>query len=434
MKRYISVVIMIIMIMVFAGCNDQTASNTPTTPQKKPALNSLAGIELNPPSLSAAITDVLIGREQFIKGGLNREQYLWDYYFPNACETLDVDRVNIAFVDMDQDGNDEIVFEMIDWLVLREENGKVYGYSFSFRQMDRIYADGTFSPLSTVTDGGTVYRIEFLEDGKYKLHVLCKQEYVDGETLNYVGDDQVSDAEFEQIYASHVNSGSVDWRSFDQIAPYDVCYKDGIYSLYSLVGYRVDVEFEKEYESGNMPKLDPSFKADSYEFSCMLTELTNGRNNPKTSDYYFSFVDLNQDGALELLFYRCDGVVHAIFTVVDGMPRMVDAFGSERMAKITESGEIMIYTNKGSDLAVSVVKLTSNSTEHQILEQFGSKCSEDTKIEYYQIVDGREIVIDQQQFHELEGRDLFSIQFPVPIPFVNDYHHTHININSNGAG
>ena len=134
------------------------------------------------------------------------------------------------------------------------------------------------------------------------------------------------------------------------------------------------------------------------------------------------------------MFYRCDGFVHAIFTVVDGMPRMVDAFWSERMAKIIPSGDIMIYTNKGPDLSVSVVKLTSNSTEYQILEQFGSKCSEDTKIEYYQIVDGREIVIDQQQFHELEGRDLFSIKFPVPIPFVNDYHHTHININSNGAG
>lgn len=432
MKKLTALLLSLIFLLSIAACTNknvspiQSSTKATTKPGIQPPgeseLFSKAGIKQEP-YLSPAFMDVLTGKKPFFNAERNEEQYLWDYQFWNACSLLDETRSYITIIDMDHDGQNELIFCMIDNLILREENGKIYGYGFTFREMEYIYSDGSFSPHDTVEDGGTLYTIEFLENGKYEFHLLCKRKYVDGETINYVGDKQVSDAEFEKVYAEHVNTGWAVGCKLSEFSDYDARYKDTINSLYRIVGFRLDSEFEYVYNNyGFIPTPDSGINADTYEFSCMLVELTNGCNDLKMSDYYFGFADLNQDDVLELLFYRRDGYIHAVFTIVDGMPKMVDAFWSERWAKITESGDIMIFTSDGPNVSVSVVKLIANSTEYELVEEFGTKGSAETNTQYYQVADDTQVIIDEQKFDELCHRDLYKIQFPIPVTFENTYY------------
>lgn len=438
MKKSICVTIILIMVLSMFGCGtpgDGAVSTTtstqvtttipttvPTTPPVDVQLDLYAGMEFVSPDFPAAFAEVLNGRTDCMEAYWNVKKNLWDFYFPNMCSNLDAELADVAFVDMDQDGKEEMVLNMFDTLILREQDGKVYGYDFSFRQIYTIYKDGTFSPVEHVDSGGKIYRLEFLENGKYVQHVLCRQEYVDGEPQSYVDEKPVSEAEFERVFAEHENSGELEWKKLKELVPFDNRYRGTAQGMHRLVACRFDDEF-MEVCWPEIPFLDASIHVEAEGFSEMFLDLTDNIDDTKYGNYYYTYADLNQDGELEFIYYRKDGFIHAIFTIVDGEPQMVDVFWSKRKARITQSGDIMILANDGAGMSVSVVQLIPNSTEYNTVAEFGVIGFAETGTQYYKVIDGSPVAIDEQRFNEWMACDLMDVPFAVYIPFVVDLNH-----------
>lgn len=435
MKNITAIALLFTIILALVGCTNQagdtintttaiTTQATTTMPSTKPTTApeasvqlSLAGIAQELP-LSPAFMDVLYGKS-FYDVRDEEEQYLLDYSFPNACSIFDENRVSVKLVDMDQDGKDELIFRLVDTLILREDNGTVYGYSFSCRQMDGIYADGSFDTIGNIKDGYSLYTIKFLPNGGYETDRVCKIEYGEDETKQYfVADEPASKEEYDRVYHAHIDTGIVISIPLSEFAPYDVRYLKPIDTMRRFIGYRLDDEFDMFYYPGEILSVDPSMDADSYELSCMFLDLLYGVEDPS---FHFSFIDLNVDGVLELIVFRSDGFIHAIFTLVDGEPKMVDAFWSERWAKINQAGYIMIFTDQGEDLAVSVNDIIPNSTDYQVVAQFGME-----KDRYFKVVDHVDVTIDTEEFNALANPELLKVQYALPISIVGLYYNREI--------
>lgn len=74
-----------------------------------------------------------------------------------------------AYLDMDEDGENEIVLEMdygFDgaFEVLKEIDGTVYGYNFGYRSINPLYEDGTMMGSSGAADN-EIYRLQFSTTG-----------------------------------------------------------------------------------------------------------------------------------------------------------------------------------------------------------------------------------------------------------------------------
>lgn len=74
-----------------------------------------------------------------------------------------------AYLDLDEDGQNEVVLEMdygLDgaYAVLKEIDGTIYGYDFNYRSINPLYADGTIMGSNGAANN-ELYRLEFTTDG-----------------------------------------------------------------------------------------------------------------------------------------------------------------------------------------------------------------------------------------------------------------------------
>ncbi len=104
--------------------------------------------------IPAAYRNIIFGNVKFVFE--SKEIALDEFCFPYSGLSITAcDDVKYAIVDMDRDGENEVVITGAngDMLVLHDENGKIYGFDFSFRNMDRIKTDGSFEWNDTTSEG-----------------------------------------------------------------------------------------------------------------------------------------------------------------------------------------------------------------------------------------------------------------------------------------
>lgn len=113
-----------------------------------------------------ALKAVMCGTQAFLNNETQRYDYI-DKIVALAGDTFDDSLVatQFAVVDMDQDGTVEAVVELTDFsdgwiLVLRYQDGNVYGYGFSYRAMTDLRTDGTLLG-SSGADDSSYYRLMF---------------------------------------------------------------------------------------------------------------------------------------------------------------------------------------------------------------------------------------------------------------------------------
>ena len=124
-----------------------------------------------------------------------------------------------ALVDMDEDGIYEIVLTKAstydnDKILLRYYNGAVYGYSFGQSQMSQVYADGSFSWTNSDNDIGIsesgISRLSF--DGtELKFKELLRTEHI---SRFYIEGVEVTQDEYNDHLASRPQA-SANYTLFD---------------------------------------------------------------------------------------------------------------------------------------------------------------------------------------------------------------------------
>lgn len=139
-----------------------------------------------------------------------------DIYLKNIIYNTSSFNVLHATVDMDGDGIDEMVLrDSNKKILLKYDNGIVYGFYFSSHAMGNIYSDGSFSWYhygdSTAPSSYGVSRLSF-SDGKLKFQELCRR--VELTTyIYYIGGVEVT----EDKYWDYINQNTNETVIFTSI-------------------------------------------------------------------------------------------------------------------------------------------------------------------------------------------------------------------------
>ena len=129
-----------------------------------------------------------------------------------------------AFLDLDGDGMMEAALEISErweeeaylagYLILREQDGAVYGFEMYIRAMNELKADGSFLYSNGAMDNG--YAFLRFEDGLPVLEpfTYCESDW-DTETVFYYVDGQIAtEAEFGQATLAQDEKPEPDWMPF----------------------------------------------------------------------------------------------------------------------------------------------------------------------------------------------------------------------------
>lgn len=104
--------------------------------------------------------DILLGNKTFTSGDTGAKATIYETY---KCFKYDARHGypdGFLLADVDNDNKDEVVVSLSEdgyRLVLDAQGGTVYGYLFGFREMKRIYTDGSFEGSSSADDSGYYY-------------------------------------------------------------------------------------------------------------------------------------------------------------------------------------------------------------------------------------------------------------------------------------
>lgn len=112
--------------------------------------------------------------------------------------TAETGSFGYAVCDLDGDGKEELILSSLQYeIVLREFEGKVYGYLFDFRSLLDLKTDGSFNFTSNAGMTYGTARLSF--DGtKYVFTELTRREHVDNGSISYFVDDKkVTKEEFD---------------------------------------------------------------------------------------------------------------------------------------------------------------------------------------------------------------------------------------------
>lgn len=126
----------------------------------------------------------------------------------NGIPLYELHNPQYAYEDLDADGIRELVLAYSEaTLILRYYQGTVYLYSFTFRNMYDLNADGTYAWNHT-GDGLTYGQNRLHFDGAQITHEPLWKIVNDGEphATYYIGEQEVSQAELERYVASHPNT------------------------------------------------------------------------------------------------------------------------------------------------------------------------------------------------------------------------------------
>lgn len=189
-------------------------------------------------------------------------------------------------------------------------------------------------------------------------------------------------------------------------------YMPTITMLKQLVDYRLAEDFEERYNNGEIiPSPNPELE---YEWHCMIVEADERLDKTEELSFGYAIMDVNADGVKELLFYRHDNFLLAIFTIKDENAYLLSAFWPKHSAIILSSGDILIKSSSGAqdfEYTINEIDVMENSVLQKKLT-FG--CSEGN---FFKSMDSNYTVISFEDFTELTRRySDSSIVLPDDLP------------------
>ena len=124
-------------------------------------------------------------------------------------------KVNMAMIDLDGDGINEIILERHSdngiREILRYDKGIVYGYRIFFRGIRQIKTDGSFEYSNDAAALLGYSKLSFSGE-KYEIIELAASEGLDDGTTKYtIGEDVVSKEEFWAFANNHYKKENVEW-------------------------------------------------------------------------------------------------------------------------------------------------------------------------------------------------------------------------------
>lgn len=153
--------------------------------------------KLTYPDIPDPLLKVLLNETTYIR----QFDYESEGYFKDTVldyPTAETGSFGYAVCDLDGDGKEELILSSMQYeIVLREFEGKVYGYLFDFRSLLDLKTDGSFNFISNAGMTYGTARLSF--DGtKYVYHELTRRETADDGSISYFVDDKkVTKEEFD---------------------------------------------------------------------------------------------------------------------------------------------------------------------------------------------------------------------------------------------
>ena len=148
-------------------------------------------------------------------------KYLYEYSFSfSSNKLIDFETVEICYLDMDNDGSNELILRsnIHDYLILRYYESKVYLYEFSYKAMDRIYEDGSFSwnAQTYLADNSVCYGKSMLTFDKSTAYTKSLYTIYDGENESYftINERLVTKSELDAYIEARKNIKEVEWTTF----------------------------------------------------------------------------------------------------------------------------------------------------------------------------------------------------------------------------
>lgn len=160
---------------------------------------------------------------------------------------------------------------------------------------------------------------------------------------------------------------------------------------------RLSETFEEEYNSG---KYELTYPNDNlrYEWGCMIIEAPMCIKNQSLESFGYILRDLNNDGIEELILVREDHTILAIFTSNGGKAVLLDAYWPRHSCVILDAGEIYVRGSSGASFfEYGIHILEKNSKVLTNIKAFGMY----DKV-YYEVINKKEMVINQEMFDELQ--------------------------------
>jgi hypothetical protein len=137
----------------------------------------------------------------------------------------------------------------------------------------------------------------------------------------------------------------------------------------------------------------------AYNWECMLieTNIWSYRDFPKNREAFgYALKDLNENGNPELILLLKDYTVLAIFSTVDEMPKLLDAFWPKHRCAINNSGLLYTLSSGGATYwEYAKQQISQDNSQLIMIEQYGSEDG------YYKIIDGIKYSISELESEEL---------------------------------
>ncbi len=117
---------------------------------------------------------VLLAKEDIIdtEDGQVKKIYQLPYFRNSAL---------FYYVDLDKDGQKEVILEAAEWSILHEKNGKVYRYKLPFSAIVSMFKDGTMHSSSTASEWFLWRIAEFGENdivSEYIYYAVCGEDEI----------------------------------------------------------------------------------------------------------------------------------------------------------------------------------------------------------------------------------------------------------------
>ena len=149
----------------------------------------------------------------------SENKYLWELYFPFESNSIaNLDSIDICYLDMDGDGIKELLLKRSSYLILRYQEGAVSLYEFSYKEMDKIYEDGSFSWHSNtyLEDNSVCYGISRITFDESSTKTQSLYTIYDGENESYftINGKLALKSELDSLVESRKNIKEVTWTTY----------------------------------------------------------------------------------------------------------------------------------------------------------------------------------------------------------------------------
>ncbi|MBQ7379123.1 MAG: hypothetical protein IJW70_05520 [Clostridia bacterium] len=206
MRRTFALTICILLIITMLGCTPNSSENNEHTSTEAEIFESTQQ-EPTEAEIALEMYDAAVKGKIRVNSEYQGEIELKDCLLPGLLKKMEDSLVDQkAIIDLDMDGICEYVIQssLGDCVVLHYFDGKVYAYTFSFRNFSSLRTDGTYFWYQT-KDGGLTYGAsklrfegsEMIEESVFTVIEANEQN----DAVFYIGEREVDEQEYKACLA-----------------------------------------------------------------------------------------------------------------------------------------------------------------------------------------------------------------------------------------